>query len=176
MDELTFRLIYAVFGAALLGILMFLLTRGMDRKTYLRPVLYGFFFALGGYLIFGAGIVALMLGGIIVGYMLGGKVRSGWLRFRAGGLSAVLVLIALFLPGSHLFIQGSGYGVFTHRLSDILAALSSAVGETVSAGALLYSLLMAVFFTTFLIIAVVGVGALLGGYLYRFLAPPQESA
>ncbi len=202
MDELTFRLAYLAFCGAVMGLLLFLFSKKMDRRTFLKPVLYGFFFAFFGYFVLGGGALALLFGGMLVGYFLGSGIHTWW-RFRAGGLCGSLFLVALFMPGSFLIINGTAYGILTSKLSDMLAALStaassavgqaangwvaieswggtvttvasSAAGQTVTAEMLLQSLLVQFFLSAFLIVGIVAAGAVLGGMLRRFMVPSER--
>lgn len=105
MDDFTFRLAYGAFFAVLTCALIVLSVRGLDRKRYLRPVLYGFFFGFGCWFMFGMGIFTFLLGGFLTGYLFAREV-GGWSKhLRAGVMTAVILNIALFIPGSYYLIQ-----------------------------------------------------------------------
>ncbi len=181
MDEFTFRLVYVAFGCVLLSLLIFLLSRKMDRRTYLRPVLYGFFFAFLGSFFLGGGIFAYLLGGILVGYFLGGGVHYWW-RFRAGCLSGSILIAGLFVPGSFLAITAAIngttnriiHGILTSKLSDILTAASAATGTNFTAESLLQNILTSFFFSAFVIVGIVAAGAVLGGTLRKVMVPSEK--
>ncbi|MFH1821593.1 MAG: hypothetical protein ABH852_04035 [Methanobacteriota archaeon] len=172
MDELTFRVIYAVFGAVFVGALLFLFSRKLDRKTYLAPVIVGFLFATVTSVIVGGGILSFLLGGILTGYLL--KDVTHWSSlFRAGGLNATLVLAALFIPNTMVLIGNVTYGLFTSRLSDMLAAIAE-IGAPATAEDLLYFLIGNYISSALLVIAFAAIGAILGGYMHKVIKPAAK--
>jgi len=172
MDELSFRVIYALVGALFIGALFFTFGRKLDRKTYLVPEIIGFLFATITAVLLGGSLVSFILGGVLTGYLL--KDVAGWKSlFRAGGLNATLVLTALFIPNTMIIIGGKTYGIFTSGLSEMLTAIA-AVGPQVTAEDLLYFLIGNYIFSAFLVIAFVVLGAILGGYVRRILKPAER--
>ena len=174
MDELTFRVSYTALGLVLPAVLLFLFSRRIDRKTYLSPVILGFFFAIGTSFLLGGGIIAFLFAGVLNGYLLNAKLR--WFSlFRAGVLSGALLMVAFFVPGSIFSIGGGTFGLYTSHLSDILTALS-AVGQNLNADQLLYYLIVNLYITTFIMVGIVGLGAILGGYLRKLLKPAAKES
>ncbi len=186
MDELWFRVIYAVVGAAFIAALLFSLGRKLNRKTYLLPIVVGA--AITALLVIiptlfsqiTASVIPLLylLGGVLTGYLVK-DAAVGWTgRFRAGGTGATLVLAVLFIPNTYVMIAGTTFGLFTSPLQDILNAINTAAAAagstTVAAEDLLYYLLGNYIFTGLFIIAFVGLGAILGGYLRRILKPAEK--
>ena len=172
MDELTFRVAYAAVGIGLPAVLLFLLSRRMERKAYLFPAVVGFLFALGTSLVLGGGIIAFLFAGVLTGYLVNIKLRLVSL-FQAGGISGTLIMFALFVPGSIYNIGGGTFGLLTSPLGDIMNALS-AVGQTVTAEQLLYELALYNALTTFLVVTITGMGAVLGSYLRKLLKPVEK--
>jgi MFS family permease len=160
MDDFTFGLLYSVFGAALIGVLLFLLTRGLDRRRYLRPVLYGFFFGAGTSVLFGGGIFAFLMGGVITGYFLTQEVGGWRQQFRAGGLNGTLLISSLILAYTHFF--------FTRGIQDIVDL------SAVTHGWVLVFFYVSTLLRAFMVIVIVGMGAVLGGILRKLLKPAEQ--
>ncbi len=158
MDDFTFGLLYSVVAVALVGVLLFLLGRKFDRRLYLKPVIYGFFFGAGVNLLFGGGIFAFLVGGAVTGYLLAREIRDWWSQFRAGGLNGTLIICSPIL--SNMFI------LFTRGISDIIVTQASP--EEV-----LFLLYGDMFLYAFMLVAIVGIGAVLGGLLRKFLKPSE---
>ncbi len=176
MDDFTFRLAYGAFFAVLVCVPTILLLRGLDRKRYFRPVLYGFFFGFGCWFMFGMGIFTFILGGVLTGYLLAREV-NGWSKhFRAGALNSVLLNVALFMPSSFMLIGNGVYGVFTNNISYTLNALSNNVGRAVGDGEFLGALCQNVLLYTLILIAIVGLGAVLGGFVRKALKPAEPKS
>lgn len=159
MNELTFRIAYGAASVVIIGALMLLLPRGLDRNYYLRPVLVGFI--LGSLFVwgFGANEFGLLMAGCIVGY-LAARGISGWNRqLRTGGLMGVLfmpnIIFAIAYDGFKHFAQLWGYS-FMDPSGKFLAQIS-------------VSTLM----TAFVFVAFAGIGAVLGGFLRKALKPAQ---
>ncbi|MBA7602966.1 hypothetical protein ES703_10063 [subsurface metagenome] len=159
MDDFTFGLLYSVVGAALIGVLLFLLSRKLDRRLYIRPVVYGFFFGAGVSVLFGGGIFAFLIGGAVTGYLLAREVRGWWSQFRAGGVNGILIVSSPILANMFL--------LFTRGISDII--VTQAGPEEVLL--LLYEDL---FLYAFMLVAIVGIGAVLGGLLRKLLKPAEQ--
>ena len=158
MDDFTFGLLYIVVAVALVGVLLFLLGRKLDRQLYLRPVLYGFFFGAGVSVLFGGGIFAFLIGGTVTGYLLAREIRDWWSQFRAGGLNGTLIICSPIL--------GNVFLLFTRGISDIVVPQAS--HEEV-----LFLLYGDMFLYAFMLVAIVGIGAVLGGLLRKFLKPAE---
>ena len=155
MDDFTFGLLYSVFGGAFIGGSLFLLARGVDRRRYLRPVLYGFFFGAGCSVLLIGGIFGYFLGGALTGYLLAREVDGWWNQFRAGALNGVFLVSSSILAIMYLS--------FTRNILEITKteeALLLLYGDTV-----LYVLIW---------VAIVGVGAVLGGTMRKFLKPAEQ--
>jgi len=159
MDDFTFGLLYSVVAAALVGVLLFLLGRKLDRRRYLRPIISGFFFRAGVNVIFGGGIFAFLIGGVLTGYLLAREVRSWWNQFRAGGLNGTLIICSPIL--ANIFL------LFTRGISDLIV-------PQVSNEEVLFFLYGALFLNAFMFVAIVGIGAVLGGFLRKFLKPAEQ--
>ena len=155
MDDFTFGLLYSVFGGAFIGILLFLLARGVDRRRYLRPVLYGFFFGAGCSVLLIGGIFGYFLGGALTGYLLAREVDGWWNQFRAGALNGVFLVSSSILAIIYLS--------FTRDIVEITKteeALLLLYGDTI-----LY---------VFIWVAIVGIGAVLGGTMRKLLKPAER--
>ena len=152
MDDFTFGLLYSVFGAVLIAVLLFLLARGLDRKRYLRPVIYGFFFGAGTNMLFVGGIFAWLIGGAVTGYLLAREVNSWWSQFRAGALNGTLLISSSILAVMYLS--------FTQVITKTNEELFLLYGDTL--------------FYAFMLIAIVGIGAVLGGTLRKLLKPAEQ--
>jgi hypothetical protein len=162
MDDTQFVMAYGAFVAALMAVLLLILATGLDRKRYLRPVLYGFFFGAGSNLIFGGGVVSFLMGGAVTGYVLSRDVGNWLQQFRAGAINGTLVLASLFLA-LVLILQVNGA---THIAEQALAS-----GELISLSSNLISLYVNSVLIVFQNITIVGAGAVLGGILRKLLAP-----
>ncbi len=166
MDDTTFVLAYGIFSAAVFGILLFLLLRGTDRKRYLRPVVYGVIFGGLCSILFISGIVAFLLGGAITGYLLAREVGGTWNHFRAGALDAVLLESSFVIANTVRFI--------TLSVSWFLTTLSQGLGRPVGYEEFLYNSFAITIYDVFFVIAIVGVGAVLGGMLRKLLKPAEQ--
>lgn len=152
-----------MFATALVEVLLFVLIRGLDRQRYFRPVLYGVLFGFGSFVLFGAGIVSFMLGGMIAGYILAREVGGFFKHFRAGALSGLL-MYSFFIAYSIILI--------VHSPAQVIQPMAESgdlhvhfVGLCVVTGIFLFQG-----------IVLVGAAAGLGGILRKFLAPPSEHA
>ena len=168
MDDNTFFFAYSIFAAAVIGVLLFLLARRLDRKLYLRPVVYGLIFGGLCMILFRAGIIALVLGGVLTGYLLAREVGGAWNHFRAGALNAVL------LGSSFIITQISLFAI--RSVSWYLTELTQRMGRLVAHEELLYSLFGITFLDIFFAVAIVGVGAVLGGMLRKLLTPATQKS
>lgn len=159
MDDFTFGLLYSVVGAALIGVLLFLLSRKLDWRRYIRPVIYGFFFGAGVNVLFGGGIFAFLIGGAVTGYLLAREVK-GWLnQFRAGGMNGILIVSSPILANMFL--------LFTQGISNIIVTQAEP-------GEVLLLLYEDLFLYAFMLVAIVGIGAVLGGLLRKLLKPAEQ--
>jgi hypothetical protein len=139
-------------------------------------VLYGFFFGFGTWFMFGMGIFTFLLGDFLTGYLLA-READGWSKhFRAGALNSVILNIALFVPSSFLIIGDGVYGVFTDNVSFTVNALSNNLGRAVGDGEFLGALYQNVLLYTFILIAIVGLGAVLGGFVRKALKPAEPKS
>ncbi len=159
MDDFTFGLLYGVVAMALVGVLLFLLGRKLDRRLYLRPVLYGFFFWAGVNVLFVGGIFSFLVGGAVTGYFLAREVGEWGNQFRAGGLSGTLIICSLLL--ANILI------LFTRGVSDISVS-------PVSHEEVLFLLYGDMLIYAFMLLAIAGIGAVLGGLLRKLLKPAGQ--
>lgn len=166
MDDVSFILAYGTFAVAVIGVLLIALVRGVDRKRYLRPVIYGMIFGGACLVLFGGGIFAFLVGGVLTGYLLARNVGGSWNQFRGGAINAVMLESSLFLADLSLLTIRS--------VSWYLTYLTQNLGRPVSYEELLFSLYGGTFINTLLFIMVVGVGAVLGGMLHKFLKPGEQ--
>ena len=161
MDVFTFGLLYSVVAVALIGVLLFLLSRKLDWRRYIRPVIYGFFFGAGVGVLFGGGIFAFLIGGAVTGYLLAREVR-GWLnQFRAGGMNGILIVSSPILANICL--------LFTQGISNIIVTQAEP-------GEVLLLLYEDLFLYAFMLVAIVGIGAVLGGVLRKLLKPAEQDS
>ncbi len=166
MDDTTFILAYGTFAVAVVGVLLIVLTRGIDRKRYLRPVVYGMIFGGLCMILFFAGIFALLISGVITGYLLAREITSGWSQFRGGALNALLLESSFIIANISLLIIRS--------VSWFLTDLTQSMGRPVGHEELLFSLYGVTLMDTLFVVAVVGVGAVLGGMLRKLLKPRAQ--
>jgi MFS family permease len=160
MDELTFRIAYGILSAVIICALIFLLSRGLNRAHYLRPVLIGFILA--SLFVWGFGVVVefgLLIGGCAVGY-LSARWILGWRKhLRVGGLAGMLFMPNIsFAIAYHEFKEFAKYGGYS------LTDFGSGFLAQISISTLIYA---------FVFITFAGVGAILGGFLRRALKPSE---
>jgi len=151
--------LYAVILLALVGVFMFLFSRGIPRVHYLKPVLLGFVLGFLLLMVFGAGFIGVLAAGGITGYLFAKEARRWTKHLRVGCMAGFLFLLvgglilAYFLTWSPSAV-GLNYsvtqmGVFGILFSDIIYSLVN------------YALL-------------VGTGAILGGMLRKLLKPAEQ--
>lgn len=165
MDEMTFRVSYAVFGAVLFILLFLVFSRKLDRKIFVVPVVVGFIFSAITAQLLGGGVASPLFGGVLTGYLIKNS-REWKTLFRAGAVNATLTLAALFVP-IHL-------SLYQTELSEILTMISSA-GYALTAEQLLYLLIgnfLLYYVTIFVVLT--GLGAILGSYLRKLLLPAKQ--
>jgi len=124
-------------------------------------VIYGFFFGAGVSVLFGGGIFAFLVGGAVTGYLLAREVRGWWSQFRAGGMNGILIVFSPILANMFL--------LFTRGVSDIVVPQAS--HEEV-----LFLLYGDLFLYAFILVAIVGIGAVLGGLLRKLLKPAEQDS
>lgn len=157
MEELSFKAVFAVFGMAIIGIVAFTSGRRLRFKSYLVPVIAGFIFGLLTDIFFATYIYSFVMGGILTGYML--KEPGRWApSIRAGGLNATLILAYIYIPNYAYVLQTP--------LADILEAMGGMASEQVLATFVTYLAM-----NSFVIVALVILGAVVGGYLRRIIRP-----
>jgi hypothetical protein len=163
IDFTLVRVVYGAFSIVLVAALMFVLTRGLRKTRYIRPVLIGFIFGMGCAVMFGAGIFGLFMGGVLAGYLFASEVGVWGKHMRAGGLAGVL-----FMPNI-CFETAYGVEVTTAKLAEEL-------GRLPSTSELLAWMCGETFISAIFFIAVLGIGAILGGFLRKALKPREPKS
>jgi len=150
--------VYAVGLFALVGVVMFLLSKGIAMAHYLKPVLLGF--VLGFLLMqFGAGFIGLLAAGGIAGYLFARETPKWTKHLRIGCMTGFIfqlvvgLIIAYFLTWAPDAL-GLDYSVTQTEVYEILFS------ETISS---LVNYVM-----------MVGIGAVLGGMLRKLLKPGEQ--
>lgn len=151
--------VYAVILLALVGVLMFLLSRGIARAHYLKPVLLGF--GIGFFLLsVGADFIGILAAGGIAGYLFARETPKWTKHLRIGCMTGFLFLLVVGLISVAYFLTWSpdvfllGYSVTQMEVFGILFV--NIIFYIVN-----YSLL-------------VGMGAVLGGTLRKLLKPAEQ--
>ncbi len=161
-DAFTISAIFGGFSVVLVLVLAFLLSRGINRDQYLKPVLIGSLIAVFLAFLLGAGFIGLIVAGAVTGYLYAREVK-GWSRhLRAGGLVALFLLLVSCFEIA-LFIK------------ETAANYVVSIGYSISNAELLAGLGFNVLFSTLVLILWVGLGAILGGYLRKSLKPKEET-
>ena len=156
LDEPLILGVAATVLMVIVGVLMFLLSRGMVRAHYMKPVLLGF--VLGIFLdLVGAGFLGLLAAGGVAGY-LSAKGTRGWTKYlRVGcmtGLLILLVLGVLFIYFMHLIMERPELFLYSVTQADMFTGF---LYETIHS-LLLFSMLA-------------GLAATIGGVLRVGLKP-----
>ncbi len=151
--------VYAVILLALVGVLMFFISRGIARAHYLKPVLLGF--AMGFFLLLvGADFIGVLAAGGIAGYLFARETPRWTTHLRIGCMTGFLFLLAVGLISVAYFLTWTpdvfllGYSVTQMEVFGILFV--NIIFYIVN-----YSLL-------------VGMGAVLGGTLRKLLKPAEQ--
>ena len=157
--------VYAVILLAVVGVMMFLFSRGIARSHYLEPVLLGF--GLGFFLMFilaGVGIVVGFLGflaaGGIAGYLFARETPKWTKHLRIGCMTGFLFLLVVGLISVAYFLTWS---------PDVLR-LKYSVTQMEVFGILLSDII----FSSVNFSLLVGIGAVLGGMLRKLLKPAEQ--
>jgi len=161
-DAFPISAISVVFSVILILVLIFLLSRGISKAQYLRPVLIGLLVAIVFLFLFAAGFIGLIMAGAVTGYMCAREV-SGWSRhLRVGGLVALFLLLFLCLTRAYYIKKTAEYYVLT------------LVGTSIGNSELLKLLFLETLFSALFYIIYVGLGATLGGILRKALKPAEQ--
>ena len=151
--------VYAVILLALVGVLMFLISRGVAKAHYLKPVLLGF--GIGFFLLsVGADFIGVLAAGGIAGYLFARETPKWTKHLRIGCMTGFLFLLAGGLISVAYFLTWApdvfllGYSVTQMEVFGILFV--NIIFYLVN-----YSLL-------------VGMGAVLGGTLRKLLKPAEQ--
>ena len=147
MIDKTFVVSYGIFAVVTWAVLLVILGWKLDNR-YLRPVLYGVLFGAGSQLLFGVGVLGLILGGMLTGYMISAFSEAGLLQFRGGSLTG-LIIDSSFLLAMSVYLAA--------ERPDVSGTLVQLCATTI------------VFLFRDLMLA--GLGGLLGGVLRKFMAP-----
>ncbi len=150
--------VYAVILLALVGVVMFLLSKGIAKAHWLKPVLLGF--GLGFFLIYiGAGFIGFLAAGGISGYLFARETPKWTKHLRIGFMTGFIFLLAIGLL--------SVYSL-TSFPDELGLKYSVTQGEVF--GILFYQ-------TIFLLVdyaLLIGMGAVLGGMLRKLLKPAEQ--
>lgn len=152
LDGLFVAAVSSIFFLGLLGVIWYLLTRGMDRSSYLTPMVLGVF--AGIFLISFLGIFGLFAGGLVIGYLLSRDI-GGWAnQARVGAVGGTMVSAVYgLLTLINLFIYPEMIK-FPHSLSQ---------------GTFLKNYLLGSIPTLLIFALAMGMGAILGGVLRKLL-------
>ena len=149
--------VYAVGLFALVGVILSLLSRGIAKAHYLKPVLLGFVL---GFLLMqiGAGFIGILAAGGIAGYLFARETPKWTKHLRIGCMAGFLFQLVVGLIIAYFLIWapdalGFNYSVTQMGVYEIL------FGEAI------YSLVNYV--------VLVGIGAVLGGMIRKLLKPSE---
>lgn len=162
-DALTVSAIFGLISVFLILILVFLLSRGVSRAQYLKPVLIGFLVAMFLSFLFGIWVGFLIVAGAVTGYLYAREVK-GWSRhLRAGGLVALLFsLVYCFEIALYIKRVAADYVVLY-------------IGHSIDNSRLLTELGFNALFFVLVVVLCAGAGAILGGFLRKSLKPKGET-
>lgn len=162
-DAFTISAISTVLSVVLILVLAFLLSRGVSKAQYLKPVLIGFLVATVFTFLFMAGFIGWIMAGAVAGYIYARNV-SGWSKhLRVGGLVSLLLLLVLCFARAYFIKETAAFYV-----SDIVGRSISNT-ELLEILVVLETLVSAVFYIVF-----IGVGAVLGGLLRKLMKPAEH--
>ena len=157
--------IYAAVLLTLVGVMIFLLTRGIARAHYLWPVLLGFL--LGFFLVefMGAADIGILAAGAIAGYLFARVAREWTRHFRIGCTTGLLLLLVLGFLFAYLTV------FYLMQLLNELPELSPAysITQTEMLGNLFFTTVLSLVYYSML----AGMGAVLGGMLRKLLKPAE---
>lgn len=161
-NAFTISAISIAFSVILILVLLFLLSRGVSRAQYLKPVLIGFLIAIVFTFVFIAGFIGLIMAGAVAGYLYAREV-SGWSKhLRVGGLVALFLLLALSSVRAYLIKETAEFYVL------------EVVGRSMGNSELLELLIFETLFSALFYIVFLGAGAILGGSLRKLLKPAEQ--
>jgi hypothetical protein len=149
---------YVAILTAIVGVAMFLLSRGITRAHYLTPVMTGF--ALGFFLLLiGAAELGILAGGFITGYLFA-KTAPQWTKhLRIGCIAGLLLLLAVGIISAYSIVTWSpeAGAIYSITQMEIFTSLFTST----------------IFFLAYYSI-VVGIGAMIGGMLRKILKPGEQ--
>jgi len=161
-DAFTISAISTVLSVILILVLMFLLSRGISKDQYRKPVLIGLLVAIVFLFLFAAGFIGLIMAGAVAGYLYAREV-SGWSRhLRVGGLVALFLLLVLCFARVYYIKEIAESYVLT------------LVGRSIGNSELLKLLVIDILLYALFYIVYVGLGATLGGLLRKALKPAEQ--
>jgi len=161
-DAFTISAISIVFSGILILVLIFLLSRGVSRVQYLKPLLIGFLVAIVFTFLFAAGFIGLIMAGAVAGYLYARNV-SGWSRhLRVGALVALFLFLVLSVVRAYLIKETAAFYVL------------EIVGHSIGNSEFLELLIFETIFSALFYIVFLGVGAILGGFLRKLLKPSEQ--
>jgi hypothetical protein len=161
-DAFTISIISGALSVILISVLIFLVSRGISKVQYLRPVLIGLLIAMVFLFLFMAGAIGLIIAGAVTGYMYAREVRGWSKHLRVGGLVALFLLLFLCLARAHYIRETAEYYVLTF------------VGRSIGNSELLKLLILETLFSALFYIVYIGLGAILGGLLRKALKPAEQ--
>jgi hypothetical protein len=162
-NTLNKSLVFGVYVAviiALIGIGMFLLSRGIARADYLMPVLIGF--VLGFFLLLiGAAELSVLAAGLITGYLFARTAPKWTKSFRIGCITGLIFLLTVGLISTYYYI---------------IALPPEALGViySVTQMEIFASLFTSTIFSLLYYSVLVGMGAVVGGMLRKILKPGEQ--
>ncbi|RLG57285.1 MAG: hypothetical protein DRN83_02210 [Hadesarchaea archaeon] len=154
LDKSTGFGIYSIFLLAMVGGIIFLLSRGIPSSHSLMPMGIGFLSGL--LLVFlGAGTLGVLAAGVITGYLLSRKTQEWSKHLRVGLITGLLFLLIGLIEVYYIFWSPElFYPLYSITQEELLGILFTGTFMSL----LNYGLL-------------VGGGAVLGGMLHKFLKP-----
>lgn len=149
---------YAGILMAVVGVGIFLLRIGISKAHYLVPVLIGF--TLGFLLIFiGAGMLSMLAGGAITGYLFAKNAPEWTKHLRVGCITGLIFLLALGL-------------IFVYYIVAFPPEL--VVLYSITQAGIFASLFNSTIFSLVYYLLFVGMGAVVGGMLRKLLKPGEQ--
>ncbi len=152
--------VYIVILLALVGVMMFLFSRGITIVRYFKFILLGFL--VGFFLVFlGAGDISFLAAGGIVGYLFAKEAREWTKHLRIGCMTSFIFLLVFGIVTAYFIILSSGVLVVRYSVTQ------TEVLETLFTGTI---------FSLIYYVLLVGIGSVLGGLLRKLLKPAEQDS